>query len=373
MKRAATALVRDVPEARAAASAAFRAAAEKLGRAPAAALVFATPQYRRGAAAILDELKSAGCGTVAGGCAAGVLTDEGEAEDGRALALMAFAEEGLRAFHEPSPDRLRGALDGSPLGVIFPDPAEVDLAELLRGFDAAGDFEPLVGGALSGGSEKAGHFQFAGDHVEKGGIGGAAIESEKLVYGVAHGCRPIGHPLVITRAHGHLVLGLAGKPPLEMLRDTLQDHARRGGPGGPVMAGIAMDSTKSPLSRGDFIVRNLIAMKSEEGEVLAVGTPVRTGQTLVFQLMDKASAILDMKEMVAGVKKNIGAGPAFALYFNCRGRGKNLYGETDHDVLEIRRGLGDVPLIGFFGNAEFAPVGKRNWLHNYTGVLVAAR
>ncbi len=373
MTRAATALVRDIPEARAAVAAAFRSAAEKLGTAPVAALVFATPQYRRGAGAILDELKSAGCVSVSGGCAAGVLTEEGEAEDGRALALMAFSEPSLRAFHEPGADRLRAALDGSPLGVIFPDPAAVDLAELLRGFDAEGDFLPLVGGALSGGSEKSGHFQFAGDRVVKGGVGGAAIESEKLVYGVAHGCRPIGRPMVITRAHGHLVLGLAGKPPLEMLRDTLHDHTRNGGPGGPVMAGIAMDSTKSPLSRGDFIVRNLIAMKSEEGEVLAVGTPVRTGQTLVFQLMERVSAIQDMKEMVAEVKNDLGGTPAFGMYFNCRGRGKTLYGETDHDVLEIRAGLGGFPLIGFYGNAEFAPVGNRNWLHNFTGVLVAAR
>ncbi|MCC6739129.1 MAG: hypothetical protein IT452_08785, partial [Planctomycetia bacterium] len=76
MTRAATALVRDVPEARAAAVAAIRAAAEKLGKAPVAAIVFATPQYRRGAGAILDELRSAGCVTVTGGCAAGVMTEE---------------------------------------------------------------------------------------------------------------------------------------------------------------------------------------------------------------------------------------------------------------------------------------------------------
>lgn len=373
MTRAATALVRDVPEARAAAVAAIRAAAEKLGKAPVAAIVFATPQYRRGAGAILDELRSAGCVTVTGGCAAGVMTEEGEVESGRAIALMAFAEPAVRAFHEPGPDRLRAALDGSPLGVICPDPASVDLAALLQGFDAAGEFSPLVGGALSGGTEKSGHFQFAGDRVEKGGVAGAALEAEQLVYGVAHGCRPIGRPMVITRAHGHLVLGLAGKPPLEMLRDILQDHARNGGPGGPVMAGIAMDSSKSPLDRGDFIVRNLIAMKSEEGEVLAVGTPVRTGQTLVFQLMERASAIKDMKEMVAEVRDELEGTPAFGLYFNCRGRGKTLYDETDHDIIEIRTGLGTFPLVGFYGNAEFAPVGKRNWLHNYTGVLVAAR
>ena len=36
----------------------------------------------------------------------------------------------------------------------------------------------------------------------------------------------------------------------------------------------------------------------------------------------------------------------------------------------ITKHLGEFPLIGFFGNGEFAPIGRRNFFHNYTGVLV---
>src|SRR5438093_692263 len=32
--------------------------------------------------------------------------------------------------------------------------------------------------------------------------------------------------------------------------------------------------------------------------------------------------------------------------------------------------LGEFPLVGFFGNGEFAPIGRRNFFHNYTGALV---
>jgi small ligand-binding sensory domain FIST len=42
----------------------------------------------------------------------------------------------------------------------------------------------------------------------------------------------------------------------------------------------------------------------------------------------------------------------------------------DHDLTLIRARLGEWPLIGFFGNGEFAPVGPANFLHTYTGVLV---
>jgi len=41
-----------------------------------------------------------------------------------------------------------------------------------------------------------------------------------------------------------------------------------------------------------------------------------------------------------------------------------------HDVTLIRERLGEWPLVGFFGNGEFAPVGTTNFFHNYTGVLV---
>jgi small ligand-binding sensory domain FIST len=64
------------------------------------------------------------------------------------------------------------------------------------------------------------------------------------------------------------------------------------------------------------------------------------------------------------------APPQFGLYFNCLGRGFGLYGQPDHDVSVIRKHFGELPLVGFFGNAEFAPVGGRNYVHNYTGALV---
>jgi len=369
--RAASALVREIPDGRAAAAAALRQAAARLEAPPSGAIVFATPQYRTDAEAILGVFRDAGCASVVGGCASGVLSDEGEAESGRAVAVLLVAGVDLRSFHSDAVSDMRGLLPPGDVRVILPDPARVDLADLMKVHDGGGEFQSLVGGALSGGSEKSGHFQFAGDRVAEGGITGFTLSGVSHVLGIAHGCRPIGRPLVVTRCHGHIVMSLAGRAPMELLREALEAHQKgEGGSGGPVLAGLAMDSAKSPLGRGDFVVRNLLAVQSEQGAVLAVGTPVRVGQTLVFHLMDRASATEDMREMVAGVKQELKSAPAFALYFNCRGRGKNLFGETDHDVLEIRTALGNLPMIGFFGNAEFAPAAGHNWMHTYTGVLL---
>ena len=60
----------------------------------------------------------------------------------------------------------------------------------------------------------------------------------------------------------------------------------------------------------------------------------------------------------------------FGLYFNCLARGRALYREPGIDAAEIRRALPNVPILGFFCNAEIGPLKGENQLFTYTGVLV---
>jgi small ligand-binding sensory domain FIST len=59
----------------------------------------------------------------------------------------------------------------------------------------------------------------------------------------------------------------------------------------------------------------------------------------------------------------------FGFYFNCAARGSSLYGLAGIDTAYISRTFGDLPIIGFFGNAEIAPLRGANRLFTYTGVL----
>jgi small ligand-binding sensory domain FIST len=104
---------------------------------------------------------------------------------------------------------------------------------------------------------------------------------------------------------------------------------------------------------------------------VAVAGDVRVGQTIQFQIRDAEAARDDLDAMLGRVRAGLGdCRPAFGVYVNCAGRGRGLYGVPDHDVALIRDRLGQWPLIGFFGNGEFAPVGGANFFHTYTGVLV---
>src|SRR5438093_1366896 len=146
----------------------------------------------------------------------------------------------------------------------------------------------------------------------------------------------------------------------------IEARIRRAG----VFAGLAMDPAKSPLERGDFLVRNLVGADQSSG-ALAVAERVRVGQTLQFQIRDAQASREDLREMLDELAERLdGRRPAFGCYFDCAGRGRGLFGVPDHDVTLIRERLGEFPLLGFFGNGEFAPIGRRNFFHNYTGALV---
>jgi len=192
------------------------------------------------------------------------------------------------------------------------------------------------------------------------------------VIGVAQGCEPIGEPYVITRGDENIVREIAGRPALTVLKDALESLAGDEGRWASfdVFAGLAINPAKSPLERGDFLVRALVGADQKSGAIV-LGEQIRVGQTIQFQLRDAAAASRDLADTLGGVRAALaGRRPAFGVYFNCAGRGQGLFGERDHDVNLIRAELGAFPLVGFFGNGEFAPVGGRNFFHTYTGVLV---
>jgi small ligand-binding sensory domain FIST len=56
---------------------------------------------------------------------------------------------------------------------------------------------------------------------------------------------------------------------------------------------------------------------------------------------------------------------AGAIYVSCTGRGGPHFGGPSAEMHIVRRALGDVPLVGFFGNGEIA----HEHLYGFTGVL----
>src|SRR5262249_33210928 len=143
----------------------------------------------------------------------------------------------------------------------------VDMLQGIR--DAAGPM-PVVGGVAAGSTM----FELYNTDARQAIMTGLAFRGPKPVIGVAQGCEPIGEPFVITRADEHVVREIAGRAALSVLERALRDlpggEARLRAAG--VFAGVAINPAKSPLERGDFVVRQLLGVDQKSGAVALADT-----------------------------------------------------------------------------------------------------
>jgi len=346
------------------------------------ALVFVTGEAYSRAHELLHAVRRVtGARAVLGCSGAGILTDRREVEDEPAVAVLAVRSDRLVAtpfLFERQGERsdlgaevalrIEGTVAEGGCALVLPDAHGCNPAALLAQLHEILGFVPVLGAVAAG----APMFELYNTDAAEGALVGVALSGIAPVIGVTQGCTPIGDPYVITGAESNVIHRIGNRPALTMLEEAI--HAIPGGPArarqAGVFAGLAMDPAKSPLERGDFLVRNLIGADQSSGAV-AVAERVRVGQTVQFQIRDAESSREDLRRMLGDVAARLdGRRPAFGCYFDCAGRGRGLFGVPDHDVALIRERLGEFPLAGFFGNGEFAPVGRRNFFHNYTGALV---
>jgi small ligand-binding sensory domain FIST len=328
------------------------------------------------------------------GCSAGGVIGGGRAIEGAAsvsvwTAVLPGLE--LRTFHL---DVLRSSDSLAVLGMPEPRPEDV-VAVLLADpytFPADGFVEqandqlpglPFVGGLASSSRGGAGATRLFRDgrSSSRGAVGvvlstSPEAESEGKVAVstiVSQGTRPIGPAMTVTAAEGNVLLGLAGAPALEKVRQVvaaLPSHDQELAIAG-LQIGIAMDEYAEEHGSGDFLVRGLLGADPDRGGV-AIGDIVEVGRTVRLQVRDAQAADADLSALL----RHLGDAEAFdpvegALLFSCNGRGTALFSSSDHDVTTVRNVLGAAPVSGFFAAGEVGPVGGRNHLHSLSASILA--
>jgi small ligand-binding sensory domain FIST len=260
-----------------------------------------------------------------------------------------------------------------PKFLAFADPMTCDVEKWIKLFNAGYPGAPIVGGLASGLAIGRPSWLLVGREAYTEGAVGVALSGDvDFEVVVSQGCRPIGQPLIVTKAEGHILYELGGKSPLEVLREVIQaltpcdqELARLS-----LFVGVAMNEYREHFAQGDFLIRNLMGYDAETG-ALMVGATLHPGQTVQFQLRDAKTSDADLKAMLGRMRG--GSGSCGALLVSCCGRGRGLYGEADHDSQIIQSLRGPLPLAGFFANGEIGPVGPCNYVHGYTSSLAVIR
>jgi small ligand-binding sensory domain FIST len=347
-----------------------------------AALLFATPGHAAEMPRVLDAAAE-GLSTkaVVGATAHGVIGAGEELEGGHGLVIAAFsgiaAEPFLLTDLAPEApvvaDELLVRLDGGPqpedLVILLPDPRSVPLLAVLEdvrerlapaAIVGAGAADPVLDQPL----------QWCGRQLESGALAGVVLRGASVPrVGVTQACRPATELLTVTRAQGHWILELDGRPALEVYREAargpLAQDLRRAA--NFVLAALPVDPD-SALEPGSYLVRNVAGFAVEE-QALAIPASVAQGDAIAFVTRDPQAARDDLKAMLDRMAAGREDGPAAGLYFDCCARGESFFGVSGLEAGYLSQALLDTPVAGMFGSCEIGPVGGRTELLTYTGVL----
>jgi small ligand-binding sensory domain FIST len=188
---------------------------------------------------------------------------------------------------------------------------------------------------------------------------------------VSQGCRPIGHPYIVTGAEdGTVITSLGGRTPLQRLREIVEGlprHEQQLVSNG-LQIGIVVDEHLATPGQGDFLIRGLLGADPSTGAI-EVGEVVDVGATVQFQVRDAVGADKDLHVAVERAGATLPGNPVGALLFTCNARGRRMFGVADHDASTIADLLGGIPLAGFFAAGEIGPIAKRNALHGFTASM----
>ncbi|HET8593327.1 MAG TPA: FIST N-terminal domain-containing protein [Solirubrobacterales bacterium] len=249
------------------------------------------------------------------------------------------------------------------------DPFSFPAEELIVALERNRPGAPMIGG-LSSASFAGGAMLLRDGEVHTDGAVALRMRGIEVLPCVSQGAGPVGPEMTITSAEANVIAELAGKPAMERLGEVitaLPERERELAAAG-VLIGLVIDENRPEYERGDFLARPIIGADRASGAI-AIGEPVRVGQTVRLQVRDAASADADLREALRAQTQALGSdGAAGALLFTCNGRGSHMFEVPDHDASAIEDSLG-APTAGFFCAGEIGPVGGRNFLHGFTATM----
>lgn len=192
-----------------------------------------------------------------------------------------------------------------------------------------------------------------------------------------HGFVAVGEPLIVTRAEGHRILELNGKP-------AWREFTRRLGLpetatcGDSIPVGALAERLPHVLATEYGNEHILRVVTRCEGQAMYYATTCASGTPLWLTKRDEERIFADLDRMANGMASRAkGRKPVAVFHADCLARGRYMFNRVLKEELVNRMQFpfsqgGDCPpWLGMYGFGEFAKLGGRNTYHNYTTALYA--
>ena len=325
--------------------------------APSSVLLFLTSEFAADPqSAIKAAAKAASCTQIIGCSASGIFTEEDWVLDGAAAAAMVFSDKvNLTVADEHCQ---------APFILTLAAPNAINSTWLNK---------PMLNkpvarfGGVSG--DATGHGPFSVWQNGKGVTQGYCeleMHHVEMAIGASRGLKSISKPQKITQTRGHDVLSVANIHALSSLISAWQKQSKAQPPYHQLVAVHASKATQ--LERGDYNIASIIS-GNEKNASVTLTKALQVGDWLSWGVRDEDAAQIDIVKTASTLKNQLSHEPAFALHFSCLGRGPYFYNNSDQDLALLKAMFPKMPIIGFYGNGEIAPIHGVNELLQYSAVL----
>ncbi|WCB96666.1 hypothetical protein DSM104299_05431 [Baekduia alba] len=248
------------------------------------------------------------------------------------------------------------------LMLLTDGPAEAQTDVVRGAYSVAGAGVPLVGG-LGGTPEPGGRPALIyGGAILTGAVVGVAIGSDAPIgVGVRHGWRPVGDPMLITRALPDRLLELDGRPAAEVYRERLG--------GRQPYAVTLMHPLGLERRGGEAHVRFVVDDDAPDGSLDAA---IPAGSMVWVMEADRDDVRAATDAACREALDALGDEPAQALIvFDCDARMQSLGADAERDVAQIVAHAGDATVGGLYTWGEIARTRGSAGFHQQTLVVLA--
>lgn len=254
--------------------------------------------------------------------------------------------------------------------LLLADGLTPDQREIARGvYEVTTAVIPFVGGVAADDLQWARTSTFGDGRTLTNGILAVWINSSRpMGVSVDHGWRPVGKPMLVTRADATVVHELDGTPALDAYL------AEQGDGLDPTEADFFLKILDSPVgcpsARGRYDVRQLHAFLPEGG---GINFNIGIAEQSILQVMssDDDGLIDGARRAAREAAQEFVKPPRLLLVFSCASRIPLLGERLGDEVAAICSGLEDVSVCGFYTYGEFARTTGSSGVHNSSVAILA--
>lgn len=338
--KAATSLVAGRRAEPALAEAAVQAALAEAGLSRAdQVILFLSREFSRHAQpAVLAAARAAGCLSVSGCTASGLLTERGWHLDQPAAAALVLAT------------------DDAPPEAAAPVLSYSGHSRLPFAWQAG----VVRAGLIDAEAATWSHGRVADDGCAECRLPGLRARVVR-----SDGLRRIGEPLAVDAGQAFDVQRIGGRTAADSLLRALPAEWRARPPLHQIAALRDVDGP------------GIAILSINADGSLSLAEALRPGETISWAIRQPLAAEEDIRQALQAVRADFPTAavdgkkqPNFAIMFSCIGRGPLFYGGEDRDLLAFRDIFPGTPLIGAYGTGQIAPLAAGNRLFQNTALTL---